>query len=281
VNFYLNPLSKAKFGLTRGLPPDISVDQFMRFLWNDGDDALALNVDGLSVVLHPSRILCVTYMNAIKLPAQTTALKSLWFNREFYCVHTFDSEVSCNGLLFFGSNNTPVVQLDTSETIRLRTLFGVLEEEFTVRDINQEEMLRILLKRFIIRCTRLARKQLFDEQASPSDIDLIRQFSYLVEEHYRTRKTVAEYASLMHRSPKTITNVFSKFAADNALQVIHNRVVMEARRMLLYTDAPAKEIAWKLGYEDPAQFSKLFKKHAGLSPTDFRNSNSDGHIGHY
>ena len=281
MNLYQNTVSMARFGLSRGPSADADTHQHMRFLWNDGEDAMNMNVDGQSIALHPSQILCVTYLNTIVLPVHAAAIKSLWFNREFYCVHTYDSEVSCNGLLFFGSNNTPVVQLDTSETIRLRTLFGVLEEEFTVRDVNQEEMLRILLKRFIIRCTRLARKQLIDEQASSSDNDLIRQFSYLVEEHYRTKKTVAEYAAMMHRSPKTITNVFGKFAPESALQVIHNRIVMEARRMLLYTDAPAKEIAWKLGYEDPAQFSKLFKKHAGLSPTDFRNSNTNGYIGHY
>ena len=85
----------------------------------------------------------------------------------------------------------------------------------------------------------------------------------------------------MHRSPKTVTNIFSKFAPESALQVIHNRVVMEARRMLVYTDASAKEIAWKLGYEDPAQFSKLFKRHVGLSPSDYRSSVSNGGFGQY
>jgi len=63
-------------------------------------------------------------------------------------------------LFFFGSNIYPVLYLDDEETDRLRTLFEVLNEEFTIHDSNQEEMLRILLKRFIIRCTRMAKKQL-------------------------------------------------------------------------------------------------------------------------
>ena len=128
----------------------------MKFIWNDGDDDMSILIDAQPFVLRPAQILCVTYLNVIELPLHESALKTLWFNREFYCVHTYDSEVSCNGLLFFGSSSTPVVQLDTAETIRLRTLFGVLEEEFGIVDVNQEEMLRILLKRFIIRCTRLA-----------------------------------------------------------------------------------------------------------------------------
>lgn len=278
---YKNSITKAYFGISRGAPENNEATKAMRFMWNDGDTAVIILIDGQTTSLLPAQVVCTTHLNQVELPKQASSVKVLWFNREFYCVHTYDSEVSCNGLLFFGSQNTPVVQLDTAESIRLRTLYGVLEEEFSISDGNQEEMLRILLKRFIIRCTRLARKQLIHEQATTTDIDLIRQFNYLVEEHFRTKKTIGDYAEMMHRSAKTITNTFSKFAPESALQVIHSRVVMEARRMLLYTDSSAKEISWNLGYEDPAQFSKLFKKHSGISPTDFRNSVIDGQVGQY
>ena len=188
MNTYHHPATQAIFGVSRGSSSTIPENRFMKFIWNDGDDDMSILIDAQPFVLRPAQILCVTYLNVIELPLHESALKTLWFNREFYCVHTYDSEVSCNGLLFFGSSSTPVVQLDTAETIRLRTLFGVLEEEFGIVDVNQEEMLRILLKRFIIRCTRLARKQLINEHATTSDIDLIRQFSYLVEEYFRSKK---------------------------------------------------------------------------------------------
>lgn len=195
-----------------------------------------------------------------------------FFNREFYCVHTNDSEVSCNGLLFFGSNNTPVLTISEDERRRLRILFSVLQEEFEENDSNQEEMLRILLKRFIIRCTRLAREQILKNPEKQLDVDLIREFNVLVEEHFKQKKSVGEYAELLYKSPKTITNVFSKYSDDTPLQVIHKRVIMEAKRMLLYTDKTAKEIGFELGYSDPAQFSKLFKNHTGFTTTEFKNN---------
>jgi hypothetical protein len=71
-------------------------------------------------------------------------------------------------------------------------------------------MLRLLLKRFIIRCTRVARKQLIKGSVPEARIDIIRQFNVLVEEHFKSLKQVADYAALMNRSPKTITNVFSQ-----------------------------------------------------------------------
>lgn len=133
-------------------------------------------------------------------------------------------------------------------------------------------MLRILLKRFIIRCTRMAKKQILKSDGNQSDIDLVRHFNVLVEEHFKTKKTVGEYAEIMHKSPKTITNVFGKYSEDTPLQVIHKRIIMEAKRMLLYTDKASKEIGYELGYSDPAQFSKLFKNHTGLTTTEFKKS---------
>ncbi|MCA1802739.1 MAG: AraC family transcriptional regulator [Rhodothermaceae bacterium] len=275
INSFTNPNIDARFAIARGFPKELlkSGDNFM-FFWNDGKEQVMMQIDDREIILEPDHITCTTYLHKVQIDNSEDHLKTLVFNREFYCVHTYDSEVSCSGLLFFGSNTSPVMKLDSEETGRLRTLYSVLEEEFAIADSNQEEMLRILLKRFIIRCTRLARQQILKSADKQSDIDLVRVFNVLVEEHFRTKKTVGEYAALMYKSPKTITNVFSKYSEESPLQVIHNRVIMEAKRMLLYTDKPAREIGYELGYSDPAQFSKLFKNHTGITTSVFKNSKS-------
>ncbi len=275
IQEFRNQKINARFAIARGFPKDfVSSGSYLMFLWNDGEQSVKVRIDDREITLDPGRITCTTYLHKVQIDHSGPQLKTLFFNREFYCVHTYDSEVSCNGLLFFGSDTAPVMQLDEEEVRRLRTLFSVLEEEFAVTDANQEEMLRILLKRFIIRCTRMAKKQILKRAGEQSDIDLVRSFNVLVEEHFRTRKTIGEYAELMYKSPKTITNVFSKYSKDSPLQVIHKRIIMEAKRMLLYTDKPAKEIGYELGYSDPAQFSKLFRKYAGMTTSEFRNTRS-------
>ncbi|MCC5914436.1 MAG: helix-turn-helix domain-containing protein [Balneolaceae bacterium] len=265
----------AFFAISTGFPKDlISNGRYMMFIWNDGEHPVSLCVDERNVELKPDQISCLTYLHRVESDGSENGLKLLLFNREFYCVHTYDSEVSCNGLLFFGSNSSPILQLDSSEPERLNTLFGVLNEEFTINDSNQEEMLRILLKRFIIRCTRMAREQILKREGSEADIDLIRTFNVLVEEHFRTKKTVSEYAELMYKSPKTVTNVFGKYSDKSPLQVIHDRVIMEAKRLLYYTDKSSKEIGFELGYTDPAQFSRFFKTHTGTTTTEFKKNRS-------
>lgn len=271
IRTYTNPDIGAKFLLASTFKDEVvNKDKYFMFIWNDGDHTVKLKLDDRIVALEPDTITCTTYLHKVQIDNNSNDLKTLLFNREFYCVHTYDSEVSCNGLLFFGSDTSPLLKLDEEETERLRTLFSVLHEEFAIRDSNQEEMLRILLKRFIIRCTRLARVQLLKSNEKQSDIDLVRIFNVLVEKHFRTKKSVSDYAKMMHKSPKTLANVFGEYSEDSPLQIIHKRVIMEAKRMLLYTDKTAKEIGYELGYSDPAQFSKLFKNFTGMTTTKFK-----------
>jgi len=248
--------------------------QHLKFLWNYGGIPLSILVDQQEVILEPNHLLSGTYLQKIIIPQEQIfpEVLLLAFDRGFYCIHTNDTEVSCNGLLFFGSNFTPIVALDKSESGRLRTLVCVLKEEFDTYDQNQEEMLRLLLKRFIIRVTRMARKQLTKRKLPEKELELVRQFNVLVEEHFKKYRQVADYADLMHRSPKTIANIFAQQGEKSPLEIIHNRVTLEAKRLLLYTDKSSKEVGWELGFEDPSQFNRFFKKQTGLPPKEFRES---------
>lgn len=130
--------------------------KYLRIIWNRDAAPLELLVDDQPILLLPNQVLCLTYLQNIRIAEAGHRFFAIMFNREFYCIHTNDKEVFCNGLLFFGSSTTPVITLDEKETSILQILFDVLKDEFDTIDSNQEEMLRILLKRLIIRCTRLA-----------------------------------------------------------------------------------------------------------------------------
>lgn len=249
-----------------------SAKKDLKFFWNQGKNQIIIKINHIPVTLMPNQIACTNYNQEVVLISETTELLALFFNREFYCIHTYDQEVSCNGLLFFGSDLTPVLQLDKEESEKLSILIQALQQEFIIHDSNQEEMLRILLKRFIISLTRLGRRQLFKSSGKQEHIDLIRSFNVLVEEHFKEKKTVAEYAELLFKSPKTLSNVFSTISKTSPLQVIHERVATDAKRLLLFTDMPIKSIGYELGYNEYSQFSKFFKKVVGVSPGEFRGS---------
>lgn len=170
-----------------------------------------------------------------------------------------------------------LLETTEEEQRKFNLLFQVFEDEFRTHDTIQGEMLRVLLKRLIILLTRLAKQQyIIDKSITGGDLDLVRRFNVLVEQNFRKYHRVASYAGMLNKSPKTISNFFRLYNAKTPLEVIHDRINLEARRLLLYTEKTIKEIAYELGFEEHTHFSNFFRKHNGISPTDFRVANKTG-----
>ena len=238
------------------------------FIWAN-TEAIELIIDSVPLTIQPHSILALTpiqYLQYIK--GKDTILYQ--FNREFYCIKDHDQEVSCVGILFFGNTNIPVIQLDVKEQQKFKTLHDVFIDELETEDNIQAEMLRMLMARFIIKSTRLLKaKEGVVETPKSSKIDLLRAFNFLVEQHFKTEHSVAFYANKLFKSPKTLSNNFAKLNRS-PLQIIHQRIVLETKRLLTYTDKTAKEIAYDVGFEDASHLSRLFKKYTSQSPSEFK-----------
>jgi AraC-like DNA-binding protein len=196
----------------------------------------------------------------------------IFYNRDFYCIQIHDQEVACDGLLFNNVRNMPKVELSAGENTFLGALFNEMIEEFNLNDSSLEEMVRTYLKQLLIRATRSWKRQhlthaVTDQQ---SDLEFFRKFTRLVEEHYKSKHTVADYADFLCMAPKTITHKFNRLRLPQPNEVIKNRIILEAKRLLAHTSLTAKEIAYNLGYDDPAYFSRLFMTKTGESPSSFR-----------
>ena len=131
-------------------------------------------------------------------------------------------------------------------------------------------MLRILLKHFIIHATRVARKNLHITPDMEESFNSVRRFYVLVDQHFKEKKQVQDYADMLCKSPKTLSHLLSLYNLPSPLKVIHQRVEAEAKRLLLYSEMTAKEIAHLLGFEDQASFSRFFKKVSGESITKYK-----------
>jgi AraC family 4-hydroxyphenylacetate 3-monooxygenase operon regulatory protein len=190
----------------------------------------------------------------------------LHYNRDFYCIQIHDKEVACDGLLFHNVFEIPFVELNPAETALIKDLFQNIRNELEWKDSSAEEMIRTYVKQIIIRATRMWKKQNLDHDTIKipgSELDIFRDFSRHLEIHFRKKHNVADYAELLHIAPKTLTHKFKNLNLDSPNQFIINRILLEAKRLLFYTDKPVKEIAYDLGYEDPAYFNRLFTHKTG------------------
>jgi AraC-like DNA-binding protein len=239
--------------------------------WNRGATQ-KINIDGVDYQFASNSIVSLMTNNTFyfERPEDIVAWQ---YNRPFYCIIDHDKEVSCVGFLFYGSNGVMFMELDADYARKINALLTVFLDEFSEKDNIQGEMLRMLLKRLIILITRLAKRQHLNGFDLPEEeFDLVRRFNLLVENHYRQYHQVQDYANLLNKSPKTLSNLFAQYNHKTPLQVIKERIALEAKRLLQYTDKTSKEIAFELGFEDPANFSRFFKQQTGLPPGDFKTS---------
>jgi len=195
------------------------------------------------------------------------------YNRDFYCLVDAYHEISCIGFLFFGFSGNIFLNLDETHRGKIANLKQMFMDEFNTRDTIQSDMLQMLLKQLVIITTRLAKEQYISEKIFEDDkFDLIRQYNLLVDKHYKKEHQVQFYAAALNRSPKTLANLFAQYNYRSPSLIIHDRIISEAKRLFYYTDRSAKEIAYELGFNEAAHFSRFFKNATNQSTSDFRKN---------
>lgn len=266
-NFILTDFNCASFDQRLG------IGDYFKIIWAKDQDIM-IGIDGYHIVLKKNHILFCTPLNMLRLEPYTKGAISYIFNREFYCIRDHDQEVSCNGFLFMGSSIPPIVKLTAKERKSFALLFDFFEEEFETKDHIQGEMLRVLLKRLLIKSVRLLKKVMPEPEIKQSNMDVIRKFNLLVEEYFREKHKVSDYAALLNKSPKSLSNLFLKYNTNNKspLKVINERIVLEAKRLLRFSDKNINEITEDLGFTETSHFSKFYKNQTGHSPSLYKNS---------
>jgi AraC-like DNA-binding protein len=269
---YENVKIKSKLILCDSLEKDVELlrdKTLYKFIWiTEGEVELIINYEPFT--FHAGEIVSLSYLHSMRLGKVNGRYGAMLFNNRFYHIIDHDSEVLCNGLLFNGSQNVISFRANEEETFKLNRLVNVFLEEMSFHDAMQDEMLRIILKRTIILCCRLARGKHGVYSRRCARFEIMRKFYTLVDEHFREKKQVQEYADMLNKSSKTLANILSYYHRPPAIKVIHNRILAEAERLLYYTSKSSKEISLMLGFEEHALFSRFFKNMTGMNTSEFR-----------
>jgi len=236
-------------------------------LWFLGENN-ELVIDSKSHLFNKNEIVFLTEFHNVE-PIHFEAIRLLRFSRSFYCILDHDTEVGCKGVLFFGASQLPIIKIPAAELEKYELLWKMFRIEMESNDSLQIEMLQMMLKRYLILSTRIYKTQK-KYPTEKKDADIIREFNFLVEQHFKTKRKVKEYADLLYKSPKTLANLFAKMGTKTPLQFIQHRVMLEAKKLLTYSNLPIKEIAYEVGFEDIQSFSRFFKNHEGHSPSEYK-----------
>jgi len=250
------------------------VSNHYKVMWiEDGDGTYLVDTNEFTVkgsgvfFLSPGQVFCV----------KSERVKSVYqveFDGDFYCIESHGKEIACNGLLFNNVHRSSVISVKPEEKDIFLTLINQMIAELENKGRSHKELLVSYLRMYLIHALRLLEKE---EEKSLSEThkgnQQVQEFIALVEKQFKTEHTVKGYAEQLFISPKSLAKKLQSLGYPTPLQVIQNRIILEAKRQLKFSKLSIKEIAFELGFDDPAYFSRLFSKNSEISPAAYRKAN--------
>jgi len=172
---------------------------------------------------------------------------------------------------FSGEVDESVIDLPAILHQTVTATFEDMLKEAERKERLSVDMIQVLMIQLFILVGRVSLER-SSHQTNSYNYVLLRNFQKLIEKHYNRLKLPKEYAELLFITPNHLNAVCNSVLGMSAGEVIRNRVILEARRLLTNKDMTITEIAYLLNFTDNSYFTKFYKKHTGQTPEEFRRS---------
>ncbi|MEO5891460.1 MAG: helix-turn-helix domain-containing protein [Ferruginibacter sp.] len=191
------------------------------------------------------------------------------FAREF--LELFEKKASdlFNTPLFNHFLTMPVIKIESKISWFMKSITDEMFEEFKNYFDLRIEILKGLLKIFVIYLSRQFENE-YATNVNSRKVAIANLFFAQLEKNFTNKKMVKEYADMLCVSPNYLNEVIKEISGFTARHHIQQRIIIEAKRKVIFGGDTLKEIAYGLGFWDPAHFSKFFKNSSGINFTDFK-----------
>jgi len=201
----------------------------------------------------------------------------LHFNEPFLVKNESETDFFLKCSLFGNPYRTPFCAVGKETGRILGEYVAQMQREFARGDrFGQEELLRSYLTAFLIQLQRAKNESSGTDGGTPFVPDEKRaqlvRFINLIDQNHAKGLSVSEYADRLSVSPRTLSDLTRQLLRKTPSQMVQERIVLEAQRLLAHSGLHVGQIGYRLGFDDPSYFVKYFKKRTGVSPSDFRRS---------
>jgi len=194
------------------------------------------------------------------------------FNEEFIQYNQKNHVLLKDYRLFNNPDFKSLITVGPEMRVKLKNITDLIFDELKASDGYSQDIILNLLHLFLLESRRI-----FDQQnqatielpAETPDSTII-QFKLLIEQNYQSQKNVSAYAEMLHINPSCLNEVAKKTTGITAGELIRHRVIDETKKLLFSSAMSGKEIAFELGFDDPAYFSRFFRKYTGTTLKEFR-----------
>lgn len=192
------------------------------------------------------------------------------FTEQFFYQSELDFKYLKNNALFRDCFALVQLNIDASPQ-ELKALLEMIQNEYQKpKDQFQKQMLQNYLHNFLMLIERAYLGREAGALSMDIDLDYLVFFRRLLNEHFSKEKKVAFYAEKLNISEKRLSLACKKIKGKTPKELINERVLLESKRLLSNTNITVKEIAFELGFDEPGNFIKYFKKYIAKTPLEFR-----------
>ena len=196
----------------------------------------------------------------------------LLFTEDFLVKNLVDSDSLPFHRLYNYHLHEPILRLSGIGESTVGNVIQEMSEEFRAADnFAKEEMLRLWLKLLMLKVERINQHSAPQQKESKWML-LFRDFRNLLEEQFQETRNAKEYAQMLNISYKHLNEACKSVTGKTAKEFIDAFLILETKRQLVISDISVKELTYKLGFDEPTNFVKFFRRHAGQSPVQFRKT---------
>lgn len=193
------------------------------------------------------------------------------FSAEFFVLQLQNKNLLAQIPIFNHDEPVQVLYTQGVDTDELRSVIETIRDEYVNESFRAQDMIRSHLFILLVKASRLT-LPLTGAGAGNRDQLLYRRLKALLEENFANVQDPAKYATMLRATERALNEAARRCGGVTTGQLIRERVILEAKRLLAHSGAQVAQVAVQLGFDDPAYFSRCFKKHTGRTPIEFRQT---------
>ncbi|WP_068944327.1 helix-turn-helix domain-containing protein [Chryseobacterium timonianum] len=271
-NFYISYYQDANLKNSNRL--DIHQHTYYEIIWVEKGSGIH-TIDFVDYHYSGPCIFLLHPRNAHKIQKNTLSSGGvIKFNEYFFTNDEPASKFLLKFAIFNDVDVLPVLNLSIPEAKKIKNLFEIIFAETKVSGVPMTTLVLSLLKSLLLKIYQIKKESFPIDNLYTSNSIRFQVFQELVENHFRNQHNLTFYSEQLKFSTRTLNELCKRNSHKTAHQLIKDRLLLEAKRMLTYTDFSIKEIAFQLGFDDSSYFTRFFMVNNQMSPTEFRKLHS-------
>lgn len=242
-------------------------DYYVIYLFDSGNNSHAIDFNEYKCGENTISVIFPHQFHKLELSDNASG-SILMFTEEIFCSEMLRKELRAYCLNMKERLNNITLSKDIyAEIASLNKMISLLYEDL---NIIKKEQIRHLVKLIILKLLDHTKTRELTQKET-SETNMFMEFTNLLDEKYKDIRLVSEYCDILGVSPKKLNALSKKYNGQTAIQIIHEKIYIEARRLLAFSELTHKEIAYDLQFDSPSAFNKFIQKKSGCTPTQLQN----------